>query len=416
MKINRRIYSGYRPLALSLVVACMVGPGYAQQNVINNTNAILSIQGAEVFSDQGAIIQVNGDVNFMDGNILHNGLMQVTGNWANDNMNKNEAFDPASNGEVKLTTGLQEIQGYATTAFPTLSIEGWDRKVLRVNTKATRGLNLNNLELDVNGNDMWVTNSAQNAVTRGTGYVNTSKAAEGRLVWTVNGGTTYQYPLGGGTPYRYRPITAQPNENGVLASQFQNYNADNDGFDRRRIVATNYNKINDQFYHAVNAVSGINGADIKIPYNTTEDGGTYTGLARWIMTDKHWMDPANYYDAAESGEGTDRVMHYHFDDSGSHVLALIDTVMSNPTIFVVSGFTPNGDGKNDYFVIKGLENYKSNEIKIFDRWGKMVYTAANYRNDWAGNNLDMDTYMYVLKVKDLHNKEHLIKGDVTLIR
>jgi len=396
-------------------LTCILAASLALAANVAHAQAIMNIQGATIYSDQQAMIYVDGDVSFLDGNILHNGIMEITGNWANDNETKNEAFDPASIGDVKLITGVQEIQGFQTTAFPTLSLEGWDRKVLKVNTKATRGINLNKFELDVNGNDMWVTNPSTNAITRSTGYVNTSNAPLGRLIRTVNGGATYEYPLAGNAPYRYRPITATATDDGVLAGQFQNYDANNDGYDRNRIIVENYNKINPEFYHVVTAISGITSADVKIAYNTSEDGGAYSGLARWIVGDNHWVDAGNYQDAAEAGEGTDHSMHYRFDDGGSHVLAFMDTIASDP-IFVVSGFTPNNDGKNDYFVIKGLENYRTNELKVFNRWGKLVYTAVGYQNDWAGNGLDMDTYMYYLRVTDMHNKSRIIKGDVTLIR
>jgi gliding motility-associated-like protein len=391
-----------------LLLTCLHDRTYAQ--------AILNIQGASIFTDQGTMVRVNGDVSFTDGTILHNGVMEITGNWANDNENKNEAFDPASTGDVKLITGVQEIQGYQTTAFPTLSLEGWDRKVLRVNTKVTRNLNLNNNQLDVNGNDMWVTNTNTGAITRSTGYVNTSGAPLGRLIRSVSGGASYDYPLGGGAPYRYRPVNAVPTDDGVLGAQFQNYDPNLDGFDRNKIFVSNFNKINDRFYHVVHSISGVGAADVKLAYNAEEDGGPYTGLARWMTEDHHWVDGMYYFDATEAGEGTDHMMHYRFDDNGAHVLALIDTISSDPPLFIVSGFTPNGDGKNDYFAIKGLEKYRSNELKIYDRWGRMVYTAVDYKNDWAGDGLDMDTYMYFLRVRDLQNREHILKGDVTLIR
>ena len=62
-------------------------------------------------------------------------------------------------------------------------------------------------------------------------------------------------------------------------------------------------------------------------------------------------------------------------------------------------FTPNGDGINDYFEIKKLENYISNVLVIFNRWGKKVYEASNYQNNWDGDRLDDGVYYYVLKCK-----------------
>lgn len=62
-------------------------------------------------------------------------------------------------------------------------------------------------------------------------------------------------------------------------------------------------------------------------------------------------------------------------------------------------FTPNGDGINDYFEIKKLENFISNDLVIFNRWGKKVYEASNYQNNWDGDRLDDGVYYYVLKCK-----------------
>jgi gliding motility-associated-like protein len=47
-------------------------------------------------------------------------------------------------------------------------------------------------------------------------------------------------------------------------------------------------------------------------------------------------------------------------------------------------FSPNGDGHNDTFVIKNIEEHPINKIHIFNRWGEIVYQSEPYRNDWDG--------------------------------
>ena len=64
--------------------------------------------------------------------------------------------------------------------------------------------------------------------------------------------------------------------------------------------------------------------------------------------------------------------------------------------------TPNMDGKNDYFVLKGIETLGKTELTIFDRRGAQVYSNNNYDNKWNGvdyheNPLPDDTYFFVLK-------------------
>ncbi|MHA8099958.1 gliding motility-associated C-terminal domain-containing protein [Aquirufa aurantiipilula] len=58
--------------------------------------------------------------------------------------------------------------------------------------------------------------------------------------------------------------------------------------------------------------------------------------------------------------------------------------------YLTNGFSPNGDGTNDTFVIPGIMNLPNHHISIFNRWGNLVYETDNYKNDWEGvsNNAD----------------------------
>lgn len=87
-------------------------------------------------------------------------------------------------------------------------------------------------------------------------------------------------------------------------------------------------------------------------------------------------------------------------------------------------FSPNGDGKNDTWEIKGLQAYPDNTVTIFNRWGDEVFRAAPYANDWSGSNtgdkslmgkgdLPAGTYYFIL---DLANGDRPITGYVQLTR
>ena len=68
-------------------------------------------------------------------------------------------------------------------------------------------------------------------------------------------------------------------------------------------------------------------------------------------------------------------------------------------------FSPNGDGFNDGYVIKGLEGYPENLFRVFNRWGNEVYNQSDYVNgQWIGQNTDQEllpegTYFVILEVK-----------------
>lgn len=50
----------------------------------------------------------------------------------------------------------------------------------------------------------------------------------------------------------------------------------------------------------------------------------------------------------------------------------------DPNFEIFNALTPNGDGKNDFFQIDGIENYPNNVLRIFNRWGVLVYEAESY--------------------------------------
>ncbi|MEQ9302546.1 MAG: gliding motility-associated C-terminal domain-containing protein, partial [Marinoscillum sp.] len=47
---------------------------------------------------------------------------------------------------------------------------------------------------------------------------------------------------------------------------------------------------------------------------------------------------------------------------------------------IPQGFSPNGDGVNDQWIVPNIENYPNNRVNIFDRGGKLIYSTLNYNN------------------------------------
>lgn len=65
-------------------------------------------------------------------------------------------------------------------------------------------------------------------------------------------------------------------------------------------------------------------------------------------------------------------------------------------------FTPNGDTYNDFWEVKGLNNYPQAEVSIFNRYGKLISVLNATKPTWDGmlnkNPLPADDYWYVLKI------------------
>jgi len=84
-------------------------------------------------------------------------------------------------------------------------------------------------------------------------------------------------------------------------------------------------------------------------------------------------------------------------------------------LFIPNVITPNGDGFNDVFYIDGLEQYKTNRLIIFNRFGQEVYVRRNYTNDWNGQGLNKGTYYYILEVELNGVNNQVFKGYITLM-
>jgi len=75
-------------------------------------------------------------------------------------------------------------------------------------------------------------------------------------------------------------------------------------------------------------------------------------------------------------------------------------------VFLPQGFSPDGDGKNDRLVFTGLEYFEPAYLKVFNRYGTLVYESPDYKNDWSGTNMENSkalpdgTYFYVLELSD----------------
>ncbi len=86
---------------------------------------------------------------------------------------------------------------------------------------------------------------------------------------------------------------------------------------------------------------------------------------------------------------------------------------------IYSGFTPNGDGVNDVWEIDDIVYYPNATVKVFDRWGKTVFSSVGYADEqrwdgkYKGKDLPIGTYYYVIDLKD---GSEPYRGPVTIVR
>ncbi|MBK9416834.1 MAG: gliding motility-associated C-terminal domain-containing protein [Flavobacteriales bacterium] len=90
-----------------------------------------------------------------------------------------------------------------------------------------------------------------------------------------------------------------------------------------------------------------------------------------------------------------------------------------PDVVIPSGFSPNGDGWNDAWVIDLIDQFPDCEVEIYSRWGELLFQSVGYRTPWDGryNNgpVPVGTYYYVVKLNDPEYPEPYT-GPLTVIR
>ncbi len=119
-------------------------------------------------------------------------------------------------------------------------------------------------------------------------------------------------------------------------------------------------------------------------------------------------------------------------DEGSYFITMWqDTCVFGDTLFAdgltcpaiveeANVFTPNGDGINDVFIPVSFSRVKTVEMKIYDRWGNLLYTTTDLNNGWDGKRNGVDctegVYFYTITFRGVDLKFEMRKGAFTLMR
>lgn len=130
------------------------------------------------------------------------------------------------------------------------------------------------------------------------------------------------------------------------------------------------------------------GAD-SIPLTADFGGGVEPLSVTWS---NGYIGGTSYASNAVDGTYTVTVV----DDCG-HTASLDVVVDPQCAIIVPNVISPNGDGQNDVFYIEGILASRST-VRIFNRWGQVVYEKQDYKNNWAAPGLPDGTYFYEVMV------------------
>jgi gliding motility-associated-like protein len=450
-------------------------------NSIQNAVGLIENQGVivvEGFVQNDATINGSGDTIRLSGDWINNGSYSGAASW------------------VEMVGNAQLLSGSQPTAFNNLALLGGNSvKTQTINQQVTGILNLANAELATDVYSMYVSNPNASAILRNNGFV--SSLDYGNLSRATNSTASYLFPTASpsslGTPL-YRPIEIRPTSaaNHVFGVRTIQGNATTFGFDVNR-YDDSLCRVNPNFYHHIQRLSGNDPVSITMFYNAATDGN-WNAQANW-RNNSLWNYTGNASAGSAAGFATVTVANYNFPDTNAqYALAnksfTIDagpslqlaegetgqfipivTGVTSPTynwtpptylectdcptpqvtplettvyrlvvtdaagcsasdtvsatvlaedLLMPTGFSPNGDGINDFFR-PANRNLKKFKLQIYNRWGELIFETDNPKIGWDGiyktHEQGMGVYVWTAEYQTQNMKKtKYASGNVTLVR
>ncbi|PSR54393.1 hypothetical protein AHMF7605_13170 [Adhaeribacter arboris] len=185
--------------------------------------------------------------------------------------------------------------------------------------------------------------------------------------------------------------------------------------------STETNTITPSVVPATAVISDKSGPCTGLMYSVTEVPGT---------TNYTWSVPEGFTITSGQGTSTIKVIADQLDRRGTISVTAFNAAGCNSIAATLeanakaadanltfpTAFTPNGDDKNEAWIVDNLLKFPDNDIQILNRWGNEVFRAKNYQNNWRATGLGEGTYFYVLRVKPCEGNYKVYRGYITVVR
>lgn len=384
-------------------------------------NAQMVNQGDMKVTDN-TIVSVYMDYeNTSTGNFINDGQVYIFENWKNNGI---VDFTKAQSNGKTFFNGKKDqyIEGTMQSNFQNVAFNNASDFIpfylgtkISVNNKAEfiQGI-INGISLDglVIFND--------NAIHEKVGD---QSFVDGKVQKT--GQKDFEYPVGADRFFR-PSFQAALSQNNIYTTQYFHTNSANlhsHSNKEESIIA-----INDQEYWEVRQDQGAEKIvlSLTLDHDTTpseyftETATTKLAIVRWDEVAGKWVNEGGVLSAPVSGEPYANLLTGEVKGYGLFTMALVTNTEEPNELIVYNAVSPNGDGINDTFHIKGIDRYPDNTVEIYNRWGVKVYDAKSYNESdkmfagysdgrvtiSRGEKLPTGTYFYILKYnKDGKGKE-----------
>ena len=322
--------------------------------------------------------------NAVTGNVLNDGSFYFYGHYRNEGL-----FSYSTNSTTGYVVfegqmeGLQDISGSLPSSFYDVLFNktGKDHSFgLRNDIAAAGTVNLSEgvVLMDKPSGGAFI-------FLEGSRHINTSDKSHVDGEVTKKGKEPFKYPIGNGGYYRFAGISAPSSSAHSYTGEYIFGNSDGSypHASRTGIIE----KIDDKEYWEIRQQSSN---DESVIVTLSWDGRTTPSylvdaadqlhVVRWDEKQQLWVDEGGIVNYADKTVSTP----VKVGGFGVFTLGKIKKNQLNPgDVVIYNGVTPDGDGKNDYFIIDNIGYFPNNHVSIYNRWGRKVYETQGY--DSHGN-------------------------------
>lgn len=231
------------------------------------------------------------------------------------------------------------------------------------------------------------------------------------------GNALFEFPVGNQLYYRpaISAVTSDPKNSFTAQYFYQNSNTLYPHSQKEEIILT----INDSEYWKVTQENGSEKVVLSLTLNdkTTPSSffntplGSKLAIVRWDETLQKWTNCKGELSDPAQTLNYEKLLTAQVTGYGIFTMAIIKEDILDQKLIVYNAISPNGDGINDAFHIKGIDQYPDNKVEIYNRWGVKVFDTKSYNESDnmfrgysdgratinRGEKLPTGTYFYILK-------------------
>lgn len=380
----------------------------------HQTNAQMVNTGAMKIDPDTPVAVFMDFENTATGNLINDGNLYIFENWKNDGLT---GYTENLNGTTYYTgEDNQFIEGAEISNLKNVKFENVSSLVpFHLSGKIAVG---GNSEFNKGvvmaadyGGKMIFRENAVHSQTSDLSFVDGQVEKDGKVA--------FEFPVGAGNYFRPNYQAALKNE-GIYTSQYFHKNSavlhshDNRVPEIEGINAEEYWEVTQDPESTGKIVLSLSMDSRTTPsqFFNVDESKYQVVITRWDAASGKWVNEGGAVSDPLAGKPYEKLLTAQVSGYGLFTMALVKkTPDPDPDVTIYNALSPNDDGLNDSFVIKGIDNFPDNEVEIYNRWGVKVYDAKSYNESdnmfrgysdgratvKRGDKLPTGTYFYILK-------------------